>query len=78
MNSVSAKIDREKVIQEIIAALATLEKCSDQEIESVRRFLRWMSDDALQDVRARHMEALEKKIAADSVQNRLLDAGVKM
>ena len=52
-------MDREKTIKEIAAALATLEKCSDKEIESVKRFLRWMSDDALHDMRDKHRRALE-------------------
>lgn len=68
MNSVYAEVDREKVIREIIAALATLEKCSHQEIENVKRFLRWMSDDALLDMRDKHREALEK-IAAKNARN---------
>ncbi len=64
MNHVCAKIDRERMIHEIVAALARLEKCSDQEIENVRRFLRWLPDDALQDMRNKHREALEKRTAA--------------
>ena len=67
MNSVHAKVDREKVIREISAALATLEKCSDQEIENVKRFLRWMSDDALLDMRSKHREALEKNMSSNGV-----------
>jgi len=55
-------IDREKTILEIIAMLATLEKCNDQEIESVKRFLRWMSEDALLDMRDKHREILRKKM----------------
>ena len=66
MNSVCAKMDREKVIKEIIAMLATLEKCSDQEIENVKRLLRWLPDDVLLGTRDRHREALEK-IAANNV-----------
>jgi len=61
MNLVCAKIDREKLILEIIAALATLEKCSGQEIENVKRFLRWMPDVALQDMKEKYREALEKR-----------------
>ena len=53
-------MDREKAIREIAAALATLEKCSQQDIEKVKKFLRWMSDDVLQDTRNKHIEALEK------------------
>jgi hypothetical protein len=64
MNQVCAKVDRERMIREIVAALATLEKCSDQEIENVRRFLRWLPGDALQDMRNKHREALEKRMAA--------------
>jgi len=56
------------VIREVIAALATLERCSDQEIENVKRFLRWMPDDALVDMRNKHKEALEK-ITAENVRN---------
>ena len=58
-------IDREKVILEIIAILATLEKCNDQEIESVKKFLRWMSDDALLDMRDKHREILRGKMDRD-------------
>lgn len=64
MDSVYTKIDREKVIQEIIMALATLERCSDLEIENVKRFLRWMSDHALLDMLVKHREALGKMIAS--------------
>lgn len=59
----NATIDREKVILEIIAAIATLEKCGDKEIESVKRFLRWMPDNALLDMRDKHREALRKMMA---------------
>jgi len=52
------KLDREKTIQQIIAALATLEKCSGRDIENVKRFLRWMSDDALRDMKEKHEKAL--------------------
>jgi len=67
MNLVYAETDREKVIREIIAALATLERCSHQEIENVKRFLRWMSDDALLDMRDKHREALEKNMSSNGV-----------
>jgi len=63
MDSVYTKIDREKVIQEIIIALVTLERCSDLEVENVKKFLRWMSDDALLDMLAKHREALDKMMA---------------
>ena len=53
-------MDREKVMQEIAAAVSVLEKCSAEEIEKVKRFLRWMPDDALMDVREKHRKALEK------------------
>ena len=58
----SVKMDREKTIREIAAVLATLEKCGDKEIESVKRFLRWLPDDALLDMRDKHKGALEKRI----------------
>ncbi len=54
-------MDREKIIQQIVAAMATLEKCSDQDVENTRKFLRWMSDDALRDMWDKHMKALEQK-----------------
>jgi hypothetical protein len=55
----SGRLDREKTIQEIITALATLEKCSGRDIENVKRFLRWMSDDALRDMKEKHRKALQ-------------------
>ncbi len=57
-------MDREKIIQQIVAAMATLEKCSDQDTENTKKFLRWMSDDALQDMWDKHMKALEKRTPA--------------
>ncbi len=51
-------MDREGVIQEIAAVLVALEECSNEELEDVRKFLRWLPDDALQDVRNKHKEAL--------------------
>lgn len=53
-------MDREKVIVEIAAALSILEKSSSQDIENAKKFLRWMSDDALLDMRNRHREALKR------------------
>ncbi len=44
---VHIEIDREKTIREIIAILTALEKCSDQEIENVKKSLRWISDNAM-------------------------------
>lgn len=52
-------MDRERTIQELVAVLATLEKCSEQDVEKVKRFLRWMSDEALLDMRDKHRKALE-------------------
>ncbi len=57
-------MDREKIIQQIVAAMAILEKCSDKEVEDTKKFLRWMSDDALQDMWDKHMKALEKRTPA--------------
>ncbi len=54
-------MDREKLIQQIVTAMATLEKCSDKDIESTRKFLRWMSDDALRGMWERHRKALEER-----------------
>ena len=51
-------MDRENAIQEIADALAVLEDCSVEEIQYVRRFLRWLSDDALKYVRIKHVEAM--------------------
>ena len=53
-------MDREKAIAEIAAALSILEKSSSQDIEKARKFLRWMSDEALWDIRNKHREALKK------------------
>lgn len=61
MDSVCAEVDREKVIQEIIVMLATLEKCSYEEVENVKRLLRWLSDDALLGIRDKHREALKEQ-----------------
>ena len=61
MDSVCAEVDREKVIQEIIAMLATLEKCSYEEVENVKRLLRWLPDNALLGIRDKHREALERR-----------------
>ena len=55
------QMDREKVIQQIVTAMVTLEECSDQDVENVRKFLRWMPDDDLRDMRDKHMEALDKR-----------------
>jgi len=57
-------MDKEKIIQQIVAAMAILEKCSDQEVEDTKKFLRWMPDDALQDMWDKHMKALEKRTPA--------------
>ncbi len=57
-------MDKERVIQQIVTAMVTLEECSDQDIESTMKFLRWMSDDALQDIWDKHMKALEKRTPA--------------
>jgi hypothetical protein len=57
-------MDREKIIRQIAAAMATLEKCSEQDIESTKRFLRWMSDDALTDMWEKHKKALEQRTPA--------------
>ncbi len=54
-------MDREKVIQQIVAAMATLEQCGEQDVENTKRFLRWMPDNALKDMWDKHMKALEKK-----------------
>ena len=51
-------MDRENVIQEITDVLVTLEDCNSMELEHVRKFLRWLPDDALQDVKSKHREAL--------------------
>ncbi len=55
-------MNREKTMQEIVVAIATLEKSSDQEIESVKKFLRWLPDRELQDIRDKHNEALKNMI----------------
>ncbi len=57
-------MDREKLIQQIVAAMAALEKCTDQDIENTKKFLRWMSDEALKDMRGKHNQALEKRTPA--------------
>ena len=51
-------MDREGVIQEIAAVLVALEECSNEDLEDVKKFLRWFPDDALQDVNNKHKEAL--------------------
>ena len=52
-------MDRERIIQEIVSAIATLEEwCGDNQTESVKRFLRWFSDDALHDIGTKHQQAL--------------------
>ena len=52
-------MDRERSIQEILSAIATLEEwCGDDQTESVKKFLRWFSDDALYDIGAKHQQAL--------------------
>lgn len=53
-------MDRERIIAEIAVALSILEKSSGQDIEKAKKFLRWMPDDALLDVRNKHREALKK------------------
>ncbi len=54
-------MDKEKIIQQIVTAMVTLEKCSDQDVESTKKFLRWMPDDSLQDIWDKHMKALEQR-----------------
>jgi len=44
-------------------AMSILEKCSAQDIEKAKKFLRWMPDDALLDMREKHKKALEKSTA---------------
>jgi len=51
-------MDRESVIQKITFMLTALEDCNDEELEGVKKFLRWLPDDALQDVKHKHDEAL--------------------
>lgn len=57
-------MDREKLIRDIAAAMAALEKCTVQEVENTKKLLRWMPDDALQDMHSKHMEALKKIMPA--------------
>ena len=52
-------MDREDTIQEIAEVITQLEDCSTKKIESVKKFLRWLNDDALQDIRSKHEEALQ-------------------
>ena len=52
-------MDREDTIQEIAEVITQLEDCSAEKIESVKKFLRWMNDDALEDIRNKHEEALQ-------------------
>ena len=59
-------MDREKTIQEIAEALIKLEECSEAELESTKKFLRWLADDALEDIRNKHKEALQEKMHAIS------------
>lgn len=54
-------MDREKLIQQIVAAMTALEKCTDQDIENTKKFLRWMSDEALRDIWKKHEQALERR-----------------
>ena len=54
-------MDREKTIQQIVAAMSALEKCSEQDIENTKKFLRWMSDDVLKGIWERHEKALEER-----------------
>ncbi len=54
-------MDREKIIQQIVTAMVTLEKCSDEDIENTKKFLRWMPDGALKDMWDKHMKALEER-----------------
>lgn len=55
-------MNREKLIKDIAAALATLENCSPREIEDTKKFLRWMPDHALKDMRDKHVKALERMV----------------
>ena len=57
-------MDREKIIQQIVTAMVTLEKCSDQDVENTKKFLRWMPDNTLKDMWDKHMKALEKRTPA--------------
>ncbi len=57
-------MDREELIQQIVAAMTALEKCADQDIEDTKKFLRWMSDEALKDMWEKHKIALEKRTPA--------------
>ena len=57
-------MDKEKIIQQIVTAMVTLEECSDQDVENTRKFLRWMPDEALKDMRNKHMKVLEKRTPA--------------
>ena len=50
-------MDREAVIQEIADVLVVLEDCSVQDIESTKRFLRWLLDEALKDMRDKHNDS---------------------
>ncbi len=54
-------MDRERVIREIAALLATLEKASAQDVEKTKKFLRWMTDSALLDMLDKHKKAIQKK-----------------
>ncbi len=54
-------MDREKIIQQIVTAMVTLEECSDQDVENTKKFLRWMSDESLRDIWGKHMKALEQR-----------------
>jgi hypothetical protein len=57
-------MEREKIIQQIVTAMVTLEECSDQDVDNTKKFLRWMPDGALQDMWDKHMKALEQKMPA--------------
>ncbi len=54
-------MDKEKIIQQIVTAMVTLEGCSDQDVENTKKFLRWMPDEALKDIWDKHMKALEQR-----------------
>ena len=69
VKEVDNKMDRERAIQEIVSVLTTLEKCSDRDIENVKSFLRYMSDDALYDMELKHKEAMRMAMAGASRQN---------
>ena len=41
--------------------MTALERCTDQEIEDTKKFLRWMPDQALKDMWEKHKIALDKR-----------------